>query len=76
MDELVGYFLITIGALIFIGSTYSMLIAKIFMPYTGNKILDWIKDDEHYIFLLPSMIVTMMVFAYWNWVSMKIFRHN
>ena len=76
MDELMGYILIVIGALIFITSTYSMIIAKIFMPYTGNIILDWIKDDEHYIFLVPSMVVTIMIFAYWNWVSMKFFRHN
>ena len=76
MDELMGYILITIGGLIFVSSTYSMIIAKIFMPYTGNKILDWIKDDEHYIFLIPSMVVTIMIFAYWNWVSMKFFRHN
>ena len=76
MDELIGYILITLGALIFIFSTYSMIISKVFMPYTGNKILDWIKDDDHYIFLLPSMTVTIMIFAYWNWVSMKFFRHN
>ena len=76
MDELMGYFLITIGCVIFVVSTYSMIIAKIFMPYTGNKILDYIKDDEHYIFLIPSMCVTIIIFAYWNWVSMKFFRHN
>jgi len=76
MDELMGYALIMIGGFIFIFSTYSMIIAKIFMPYTGNKILDAIKDDEHYIFLIPSMLVTIIFFAYWNWVSMKFFRHN
>ena len=53
-----------------------MIISKIFMPYTGNAILDWVKDDEHYIFLVPSMVVTVIIFAYWNWVSMKFFRHN
>ena len=76
MNELLGYILIILGAVVFIFSTYSMIIAKIFMPYTGNRILDWVKDDEHYVFLIPSMIVTIMLFAYWNWVSMKFFRHN
>ena len=76
MNELLGYILILLGAIVFIMSTYSMIIAKIFMPYTGNRILDWVKDDEHYVFLIPSMIVTIMLFAYWNWVSMKFFRHN
>jgi hypothetical protein len=75
-DELIGYGLITLAIIIFVSATYSMIISKIFMPYTGNKILDWIKDDEHYIFLVPSMVVTTMIFAYWNWVSMKFFRHN
>ena len=76
MDEYLGYLLIAFGAILFMTSTYSMIIAKIFMPYTGNRMLDWIKDDEHYIFLIPSMVVTIMIFAYWNWVSMKFFRHN
>ena len=76
MDELVGYIMIGIGGLIFVSSTYCMLISKIMMPYTGNSILDWIKDDEYYIFLIPSLVVTTMVFGYWNWVSMKYFRHN
>ena len=76
MDELMGYCLIFFGCVVFITSTYCMIIAKFFMPYTGNKVLDAIKDDEHYIFLIPSMLVTVMLFAYWNWVSMKFFRHN
>ena len=76
MSELTGYLLIGLGALVFVVSTYAMIIAKIFMPYTGNRVLDWFKDDEHYIFLVPSMYVTLVLFAYWNWVSMKFFRHN
>ena len=75
-DDIIGYCLIFFGAIIFVGSTYAMIISKIFMPYTGNAILDWVKDDEHYIFLVPSMVVTVIIFAYWNWVSMKFFRHN
>ena len=76
MDELMGYCFIFLGAMVFITSTYSMVISKLFMPYTGNKLLDSIKDDEYYIFLIPSMLVTIILFAYWNWVSMKFFRHN
>ena len=76
MDELTGYVFITMGLIIFVGSTYSMIISKVLMPYTGNKILDWIKDDEHYMYLVPSTIIIIVVFAYWNWVSMKFFRHN
>ena len=44
-DDIIGYLLIILGAVIFVGSTYCMIIAKIIMPYTGNAILDWIKDD-------------------------------
>ena len=64
------------GALLFVGSTYCMIVAKIFMPYTGNAFLDGIKDDEHYIFLVPSMLIITLYFGYWNWLSMKFFRHN
>ena len=75
-DDIIGFLLIIFGAVVFVSSTYCMVISKIFMPYTGNAILDWIKDDEHYIFLMPSMLVLIQVFAYWNWVSMKFFRHS
>ena len=76
MNELLGHLLIVLGAIVFVVSTYAMIISKVFMPYTGNKILDWIKDDEYYVFLVPSLAVTVIIFAYWNWVSMKFFRHN
>ena len=76
MDELLGYLLIITGLLIFVLSTYSMIISKLFMPYTGNKMLDYIKDDEHYMYLIPSITIVFVIFAYWNWVSMKFFRHN
>jgi phosphatidylinositol glycan anchor class Y biosynthesis protein len=75
-DDIIGYLMILVGSLVFVTSTYCMVIAKIFMPYTGNTILDWVKDDEHYIFLVPSMIFMTFLFAYWNWLSMKFFRHN
>jgi hypothetical protein len=69
---LFGWFLGWLVCGLVCGSLRSCLVDSL----SCYKILDWIKDDEHYIFLVPSMIVTVMIFAYWNWVSMKFFRHN
>ncbi len=62
--------------LIFTFSLYSFIISKYFMGYTGNKILDWIKDDEYYCCLLPATYFSTFVFVYANWEAMKYFRHS
>ena len=46
------------------------------MGYTGNFILDWIKDDDYYCYLVPATYVTTAFFMYANWTAMKYFRHS
>lgn len=75
-DGILGISLICVGALIFISALYAFIISKFFMPYTGHKILDWIKDDEYYCCLLPATFVVGVLFTYVNWLSMKYFRHS
>ena len=75
-DGILGYALIITAVLIFTYSLYAFIISKLFMPYTGNKILDWIKDDEYYCCLIPCTMLSTVIFMYFNWVSMKYFRHS
>ncbi|KAF9917316.1 hypothetical protein FBU30_000801 [Linnemannia zychae] len=61
-----------------IGFTVSMyaLVASNYMPLTGNKTLDWIKKDSHYCMLVPVTIPVTVLFVLFNWLGMKLFRHN
>lgn len=70
-----GYIIIILIFLLFIVEMYSLFISKI-MPYTGNIIFDWIKDDYYYSALFPAMIIVSIIFVYFNWMSLKFFRHN
>ncbi|KAF9999189.1 hypothetical protein BGZ79_007193 [Entomortierella chlamydospora] len=61
-----------------IGFTVSMyaLVASNYMPMTGNKTLDWIKQDSHYCMLVPITIPVTVLAVLFNWLGMKLFRHN
>ncbi|KAI3635947.1 hypothetical protein MIR68_006012 [Amoeboaphelidium protococcarum] len=56
-------------------SMYAIVISK-FMPYTGNKLLDAIKDDHYYCYLVPITIPVTLAAIVMNWMGMKFFRHN
>ncbi|KAF9100090.1 hypothetical protein BGX29_001178 [Mortierella sp. GBA35] len=61
-----------------VGFTVCMyaLVASNYMPLTGNKTLDWIKKDSHYCMLVPVTIPVTVLFVLFNWLGMKLFRHN
>ena len=75
-DGILGFMFILTAFIIFSFSLYAFVISKFFMPYTGNKILDWIKDDEYYCCLIPATIINTLIFTYFNWVAMKYFRQG
>ena len=59
----------------FVFEIYALIVSKLFMPYTGHVVIDWIKDDEYYCVLIPILIPVTVVFMYLNWLSMKFFKH-
>ncbi|KAG9325648.1 hypothetical protein KVV02_001132 [Mortierella alpina] len=61
-----------------IGFTLSMyaLVASNYVPKTENKTLDWIKQDSHYCMLVPVTIPVTVLAVLFNWLGMKLFRHN
>lgn len=70
-----GYIILILTFLLFFVEIYALIISKI-MPQTGNIIFDWIKNDYYYSALFPAMIVVSVIFVYFNWMSLKFFRHN
>ncbi|ORX99051.1 hypothetical protein K493DRAFT_313366 [Basidiobolus meristosporus CBS 931.73] len=70
-----GYASLLVTYLLFISSMYAIVVSK-YIPYTGNKYLDWIKEDTYYCLLLPITLFVSVYAVFWNWMGMKFFRHN
>ena len=73
---ILGYAFVFAGFLFWVVGFYSVIVSKLFMPYTGHLILDWIKDDKYYCALIPSWLLSVAIVSWVNWVSMKYFRHT
>jgi len=70
-----GYIMLSTTLILFSVSMYCMVISKLFPP-TGFALLDAVADDEYYCVLIPLTLPVTILAAYWNWASMKTFRHN
>ena len=72
---LLGYILIFVGVFTWVFACYSIVFSKLLMPKTGHVVLDWIKEDLYYCCIFPSYMMWMVPLLYYNWYSMKYFRH-
>ncbi|KAL1917274.1 uncharacterized protein VTP21DRAFT_4930 [Calcarisporiella thermophila] len=70
-----GYALLITTFVMFVVGMYAVVVSK-FMPVTGNKILDAIKEDVYYSALVPLTLPVTVWAVLWNWLGMKYFRHN
>lgn len=67
MTWIMGLMLLIATYVMFVASMYAIIVSKI-MPVTGNKVLDWIKDDRYYCYLVPLTFVPVTLTAVtWNW---------
>ena len=48
---------------------WAMVLSKLF-PRTGIEILDAVREDRYYCFLIPLTIVPTMIAVYLNWVCL------
>ncbi|GLE04635.1 hypothetical protein PINS_up013605 [Pythium insidiosum] len=87
-----GYVIVLAAALCFVGSMYVMVFAKLpplLLPQhaqgeaqqqqqrsIGDGILAAIENDVYYCYLVPLTIPVSILAFYFNWVSLKFFRHN
>jgi hypothetical protein len=61
-----------IGFVLFV---YSALVSKC-LPDTGVYIVDAVKYDYYFCYLIPLMILPTYIVIYLQWLSMKMFEYN
>lgn len=71
----IGVGLLLFAACLFIGVFYAMIVSPL-VGETGHVLLDFVKADNYYCFLVPLLIPASLIFIYANWVSVKFFRHT
>jgi len=64
-------FFIGIGCLF----VYAAFISKL-LPDTNNYVLDFIKHDYYFCYLIPLSILPTYAVIYLNWLAMKHFEQN
>jgi phosphatidylinositol glycan anchor class Y biosynthesis protein len=74
LSQLLGAFLIILGATFFVFTMYSLFFAKD-QEISEYIIIKFMRLDYHFCYLVPMLIPVTFVFAYTNWISMKFFRH-
>lgn len=75
LTEIVGFFLLGFGAILFMAVFYALIISPL-IGETGHILLDFIKEDSYYCMLIPLLIPVTLAVGYANWVSIKFFRHT
>jgi hypothetical protein len=69
------YFAIISLTMLGLAYLYSAIISKV-MPDTGFVILDAIKYDYYFCYLIPLMILPTVIVVYLKWLSMSLFQHT
>lgn len=71
-----------IGLVVFLASilvgilyVYAAFVSKL-LPETGIFLIDWIKQDTYFCYLIPLALPTAYVFIYINWLSLRVFENN
>lgn len=54
---------------------YSAFLSKL-LPDTGYWILDSMKHDCYYCYLIPLLLLPTYIIIWLNWISSQIFEHN
>eukprot|EP00752_Nemacystus_decipiens_P004603 g4202.t1 len=70
-----GCVLLVGSGVFFVTSLYAIVFSKL-MPPMGHPLLDAIREDSHYCYLVPLTIYPSCAALYMSWVSLKFFRHN
>ena len=71
----VAYSLVFLSIFIFILFIYAAFASKL-MPDTNIYILDFIKYDYYFCYLIPLMLLPTYIVVYINWLAMKFFKNN
>mmetsp|Transcript_25035 Transcript_25035/g.36953 ORF Transcript_25035/g.36953 Transcript_25035/m.36953 type:complete len:110 (+) Transcript_25035:18-347(+) len=55
--------------------TYAAFISNV-LPETGNPVIDFIRADQYYCYLVPLTVLPTFVIIYLNWLSMRVFEYS
>lgn len=73
--RIVGFLCLLSGSVFFILTIFSLFVAKL-MPATENVLLEFLRTDQYFCFLVPMLLPSILLGSYLNWFCMKIFRHS
>ncbi|KAI9183956.1 hypothetical protein H9P43_003008 [Blastocladiella emersonii ATCC 22665] len=61
-----------VGMAVFV---YCAVVSKV-LPPTGYWLLDAVRDDRYYCYLVPLIVPVTVYHVIWNWFGIKLFKHN
>ena len=73
--EFPAYCVIAFTSLFLFIFIYASFISA-FVPDSGISVIDFLKYDQYYIYLLPIMILPTYIVIYLNWMAIRMFEHN
>jgi phosphatidylinositol glycan anchor class Y biosynthesis protein len=70
-----GYLLILVSVLGLCAHLYATILSKL-LPTPSSLWLAAISQDTFYCYLIPLLLPIFFIFIYFNWLGLKLFRHN
>ena len=67
---------IAAGSALFGEFFFYIVILSRWQPWTSNRVVDAIAENNYYVLLLPVLVPTMAAFSWVNWFGMQSFRRN
>ena len=52
------------------------LLLSNFVPPTGNRFLDWLREDQYYCLLVPLTVPVTLAASYFTWFTKMLFQRN
>ena len=73
--EIKAYGVIILTCILVFTYVYAAFISP-FVPATGYWLVDEMKNDNYYCYLIPIMILPTYIVIYLNWLSLRVFESN
>mmetsp|Transcript_13707 Transcript_13707/g.30223 ORF Transcript_13707/g.30223 Transcript_13707/m.30223 type:complete len:119 (-) Transcript_13707:1985-2341(-) len=70
-----GYLITAYFATLGVVFAYTAFVSKL-LPDSGNFVVDFIKYDEYFCYLVPLSILPTYAIIYLNWLAMRHFEQN
>ena len=75
-SQMDGFILLVASLFLFVALSFWMAASKL-LPPTGNSLIDWMRTDDYYCFLVPLSLVPVSLFAnYLRWATYSLLSTN